>query len=83
MKKTGIVVIAILILIWGAAAGALGGALIAEQMQTKTDSTRAEAQATFTGNDEATIEFPAYVRGRMVHCVVVVNTKRRASAVFC
>lgn len=80
MKKLGV---AVLILIWGAAAGALGGALIAQQLQMKTDSTRSEAQATFTGNDEATIEFPAYVRGRTVHCVVVVNTKRRSHAVFC
>jgi len=44
---------------------------------------RAQAQATFTGKYEATIEFPAVVRGRSINCVVVVNTDRRTQAIFC
>ncbi len=44
---------------------------------------RVEVKATFDAPDQAIVEFPAVVRGRIVRCVVYANTKRRASAVMC
>lgn len=54
-----------------------------QQALASLDGQRAEAQATFTDKDEAVIEFPAVVRGRRIQCTVYVNTKRKASSVFC
>ena len=68
---------------FGAASGWIAGGYTAKTALDQAGTQRAEAQATFTEKDTAVIEFPALVRGRRINCTVYINTKRKASSVFC
>lgn len=85
MKRAILEVIAMLLIsaACGGVAGILSGYYTTRDALIRDASERAQAQTTFTDKHEATIEFPALVRGRRINCVVVVNTARKTQSIFC
>lgn len=67
----------------GGIGGILAGWYAAEVTLTAVNQNaqRVEVKATFDAPDQAIVEFPAVVHGRIVRCTVYANTKRRVSAV--
>ena len=83
MKILGKIVLVLFCICAALAGGAAGGYYAARHVLLAADGERAEAQATFTAPDEATVEFPALVRGRRINCMVWLSTKRKALSVMC